>query len=114
MYGPAGSRDHYPRGTRAEVDDPITPNARTPERAQEYRALFLADDLHGRRFRSSREMRSQYHPYQGIDYSLRSATIGSTLAARRAGTNDANIAVRARSRVAEVSMIGSHGLTPNS
>jgi hypothetical protein len=50
MYGPAGSRDHYPRGTRAEVDDPITPNARTPERAQEYRALFLTDDLHGWRF----------------------------------------------------------------
>jgi hypothetical protein len=51
---------------------------------------------------------------QRIDYSLRNATIGSTLAARRAGINDANTAVKASSTVAKVSMIGSHGLTPNS
>jgi hypothetical protein len=49
-----------------------------------------------------------------IDYSLRSATIGSTLAARRAGIRDAKTAVKASSSVADVSMIGSHGLTPNS
>ena len=55
MFGPAGSRDHQPRGIRAQVDDPITPNARTPERAQEYRAFFLTDDLHGRRFRTHGE-----------------------------------------------------------
>ena len=51
------------------------------------------------------------HPGTG-DYSLRSATIGSTLAARRAGINDAEAATPS-STVASVSMTGSHGLTPN-
>ncbi len=49
------------------------------------------------------------HPGTG-DYSLRSATIGSTLAARRAGINEA---ATPSSTVASVSMTGSHGLTPN-
>jgi hypothetical protein len=47
------------------------------------------------------------------DYSFRSATIGCTPAARRAGINDASSAARANSSVATVSITGSQGLTPN-
>jgi hypothetical protein len=45
-----GSRDHQPRGTRAQADGRIRRNARSPERAQDSRAFFLTDDLHGWRF----------------------------------------------------------------
>ena len=41
MSGPAGSRDHQPRGTSAQANDRIRPNARSPERAQEPRAFHL-------------------------------------------------------------------------
>jgi hypothetical protein len=49
-----GSRDHQPRGTRAQADGRIRRNARSPERAQDSRALFLTDDLHGWRFCANR------------------------------------------------------------
>jgi len=41
MSGPAGSRDHQPRGIRAHADNLIRWNARPPERAQETRAFLL-------------------------------------------------------------------------
>jgi hypothetical protein len=41
MSGPAGSRDHQPRGTRAQAINRIRRNARSPERAQEARAFLL-------------------------------------------------------------------------
>ena len=41
MSGPAGSRDHQPRGIRAQADDRIRRIARSPERAQESRAFLL-------------------------------------------------------------------------
>src|SRR5580658_6868148 len=41
MSGPAGSRDHQPRGTSAQANDRIRRNARSPERAQESRAFQL-------------------------------------------------------------------------
>jgi hypothetical protein len=47
------------------------------------------------------------------DYSLRSATIGSTLAARRAGITVASSAATPSSTVDSASMTGSQGLTPN-
>jgi hypothetical protein len=50
------SRDHQPRGTRAQADGRIRSNARSPERAQESRAFFLTDDLHGWRFRTNRDL----------------------------------------------------------
>jgi hypothetical protein len=46
------------------------------------------------------------------DYSLRSATIGSTPAARRTGATDANSAARASSIEAPTSITGSYGCTP--
>jgi hypothetical protein len=49
-----------------------------------------------------------------VDYSFRSATIGSTPAARRAGMTDASNAASASSSVAIDSITGSQGLTPNS
>jgi hypothetical protein len=45
------------------------------------------------------------------NYSFRRATIGCTLAARRAGVNDASSAARANSSVATVSITGSQGLS---
>ncbi len=56
----------------------------------------------------------RHHSATNSLHSLRSAIIGSTLAARRAGINDATKAVRTSSAVAIVSITGSHGLTPNS
>jgi predicted nucleic acid-binding protein len=56
-------------------------------------------------------------PYEAAflaDYSFRSATIGCTPAARRAGINDASSAARASSSVADVSITGSQGFTPYS
>ena|SRR5437763_4905208 len=50
----------------------------------------------------------------GADYSFRSATIGSTPAARRAGITDASTAAIASNNVANTSMTGSQGFTPNS
>ena len=47
------------------------------------------------------------------DHAFRSATIGSTRAARRAGIADASSATRPSISTATASMIGSHGLTPN-
>jgi hypothetical protein len=47
-------------------------------------------------------------------YSVRSATIGSTLAARAAGTQDARSAAAQSNKVAMVSIRGSHGATPKS
>jgi hypothetical protein len=47
-------------------------------------------------------------------YSARSATIGSTLAARAAGMQDARSAAAQSNNVARVSMRGSHGETPKS
>lgn len=41
MSGPAGSRDHQPRGIRAQAQIPIRRIARSPERAQESRAFLL-------------------------------------------------------------------------
>jgi hypothetical protein len=41
MSGPAGSRDHQPRGTSAQANDPIRRNARSPKRAQDSRAFLL-------------------------------------------------------------------------
>ena len=41
MSGPAGSRDHQPRGIRAQSHDPIRRNARSPERAKESCAFLL-------------------------------------------------------------------------
>jgi len=41
MSGPAGSRDHQPRGKSAQANDPARRNARSPERAQDSRAFFL-------------------------------------------------------------------------
>jgi hypothetical protein len=49
---------------------------------------------------NSQERELNIRSCQRIDYSLRNATIGSTLAARRAGINDANTAVKASSTVA--------------
>ena len=49
-----------------------------------------------------------------LDYWFRSATIGSTPAARRAGTSDASSAAKASVSTASASMIGFHGVTPNS
>ena len=46
-------------------------------------------------------------------HALRSATIGSTPAARRAGTTVATSAATASNTVAAASMAGSHGCTPN-
>jgi hypothetical protein len=51
---------------------------------------------------------------QTISYSARSATIGSTLAARAAGIQDARSAAAQSNNVATVSMRGSHGETPKS
>jgi hypothetical protein len=48
------------------------------------------------------------------DHSFRRATMGSTLAARRAGTADASSAAKASVSTASVSMTGSHGFTPKS
>jgi hypothetical protein len=45
-------------------------------------------------------------------YSVRSATIGSTLAARTAGIQDATSAAAQSNTVAMVSIRGSHGETP--
>ena len=45
-------------------------------------------------------------------YSVRSATIGSTLAARTAGIQDAASAAAQRNTAAIVSIPGSHGATP--
>jgi hypothetical protein len=42
MSGPAGSRDHQPRGTSAQANDPTKRNARSPKRSQEARAFFFA------------------------------------------------------------------------
>jgi hypothetical protein len=50
----------------------------------------------------------------GTYYSFRSATMGSTPAARHAGITDASTAANASSSVANTSMTGSHGFTPNS
>ncbi len=47
-------------------------------------------------------------------HSFRSATMGSTPAARRAGIADASSAARPSIRAASASITGSHGLTPNS
>src|SRR4030095_2708431 len=47
-------------------------------------------------------------------YSARSATIGSTLAARAAGIQDARSAAAQSNNVAMVSIRGSHGETPKS
>jgi hypothetical protein len=41
MSGPAGSRDHQPRGTGALTEIPIKSIARSPERAQESCAFLL-------------------------------------------------------------------------
>jgi len=41
MSGPAGCRDHQPRGTRAQADDSIRRNTRSPERDRESRAFLL-------------------------------------------------------------------------
>jgi hypothetical protein len=49
-----------------------------------------------------------------LSYSVRSATIGSTLAARAAGIQDARSAAAQSNNVAMVSMRGSHGETPKS
>jgi len=49
-----------------------------------------------------------------IPHSFLSATIGSTPAARRAGTTDATTAARMSSPVATASMTGFHGSTPKS
>jgi hypothetical protein len=46
-------------------------------------------------------------------YSFRSATIGSTPAAREAGITEANSAATQSSNVASASLTGSQGLTPN-
>jgi AraC-like DNA-binding protein len=51
---------------------------------------------------------------RSVCHSFRSATIGSTPAARVAGITDANSAATHSSTIANVSMTGSHGLTPNS
>jgi hypothetical protein len=45
-------------------------------------------------------------------YSLRSATIGSTVAARNAGIQDATSAAAQSNKLAIVSIRGSHGATP--
>jgi hypothetical protein len=66
------------------------------------------------RFGNSRELRSRHRQCLSTDYSFRSATIGSTPAARRAGITDASTAANASSSVANTSMTGSHGFTPNS
>ena len=69
------SRDHQPRGTRAQADGRIRKNARSPERAQDSRAFFLTDDLHGWRFSVSREV-----PLEDCGmsaYSVLNACIGS-------------------------------------
>ncbi len=50
-----GGRDHQPRGTRAQADDLIRRNARSPERDEVFRTFFLTDDLHGWRFTTHRE-----------------------------------------------------------
>jgi hypothetical protein len=47
------------------------------------------------------------------DYVFRSATIGCTPAARRAGIADASSAAKLSTSTATASIIGSHGLTPN-
>jgi hypothetical protein len=53
--------------------------------------------------------------FQNIDcYSVRRAAIGSTLAARAAGIQDARSAAAQRNNVAMLSMRGSHGETPKS
>ena len=49
-----------------------------------------------------------------LDYWFRNATIGSTPAARRAGTTDASSAAKASVSTASASMIGFQGVTPNS
>ncbi len=49
-----------------------------------------------------------------IAYSVRSATIGSTVAARAAGIQDASSAAAQSKSVAMASMRGSHGETPKS
>jgi hypothetical protein len=41
MSGPAGNRDHQPRGIRAQADIPFRQIARSSERAQEFRAFSL-------------------------------------------------------------------------
>jgi hypothetical protein len=41
MSGPAGSRDHQPRGTGAHANDRIRRNARSQERAKQSRAFLL-------------------------------------------------------------------------
>jgi len=48
------------------------------------------------------------------DHSLRRATMGSTPAARRAGTTDASSAAKVSDSTANASMMGFHGVTPNS
>ena len=48
------------------------------------------------------------------DHSFRSATMGSTPAARRAGITDASSAAKSSISAASASMKGFHGLTPNS
>ena len=57
---------------------------------------------------------NKYPSHVVSDHSFRKATIGSTPAARRAGIADASSAARPSRSVVSVSMIGSHGLTPNS
>lgn len=47
-------------------------------------------------------------------HSFRSATTGSTPAARRAGISDASSAAKASIKTASASLTGFHGLTPNS
>jgi len=56
----------------------------------------------------------QNSEFPRIHHSFLSASIGSTPAARHAGTADATSAASTSISAANASMIGSHGLTPNS
>ena len=93
------------RGFPAKTFEMPGTRIRMPSARRKYRGRweFL-------RRESLAQIRSSIVPVQ-VALSLRSAVIGNTLAARRAGISDATIEEIASRPVAPASVIGSYGLT---